>query len=93
MKKLFVLLLNLILVVHILEYKNKPKSPLASNWLLIGLVGVFLIAGIVTVWLTYSAVKDLVSSWDLSSPPGLTIDDSQAGAGVLPEESYNILQA
>ena len=68
---------------HSQEFKNKPKSPLASNWLVIGLVAVFLIAGIVTVWLTFSAVKDLVSSWGLSIPPGLSIDDPQPGAAVL----------
>jgi LCP family protein required for cell wall assembly len=71
---------------HSQEYKNKPKSSLSSNWLVMGLVAVFLIVGIVTVWLTYSAVKDLVSTWGLASPPSLSIDDPQAGAVGLPED-------
>jgi LCP family protein required for cell wall assembly len=70
------------------EYKTKRKSPLASNWLLIGLIAVFLIAGVVTVWLTFSAVEDLVSSWNLSSPPSLSLENPQdaAAALALPED-------
>ncbi len=71
---------------HSQEYENKLKSSLSSNRLVIGLVAAFLIVGIVTVWLTFSAVKDLVSTWGLASPPGLSIDDPQAGAVGLPED-------
>ena len=71
------------------EYKNKSKNPLTSNWLLIGLVTTFLVAGLVTVWLTYSAVKDLVSTWDLSSPPGMVLEDPQGSGAPIPEELAN----
>lgn len=68
------------------EYKTKPKSPLTSNWLIVGLVALFLIAGIVTVWLTYSAVRDLVVSWSSSNLPSLTLEESQGAAASLPED-------
>ena len=67
------------------EYKSKPKNPLTSNWLLIGLVAAFVLAGVVTVWLTFSAVKDLVSTWNLSSPPGVVLAESP-DAAPIPEE-------
>ena len=67
------------------EYKTKPKNPLTSNWLLIGLVAAFIVAGAVTVWLTFSAVKDLVSTWNLSGPPGMVLEDPQEAAP-LPED-------
>jgi len=68
------------------EYKTKRKSPLASNWLLIGLIVTFFIAGAVTVYLTFSAVKDLVSSWNLVSPPSLSLEDPQEAGEILPED-------
>jgi LCP family protein required for cell wall assembly len=67
------------------EYKSKPKNSLTSNWLLIGLVAAFILAGVVTVWLTFSAVKDLVSTWNLSSPPGVVLAESP-DAAPIPEE-------
>jgi LCP family protein required for cell wall assembly len=71
------------------EVKSKPKNPLKSNWLLIGLVAAFLLAGIATVWLTFSAVKDLVSTWNLTSPPGMVLENPQEGNATLPEELTN----
>jgi len=68
------------------EYNNKPKKSLTSNLLLIGLVAAFLVAGAVTVWLTFSAVKDLVSTWDLSSPPGMVLEEPQEAGAPIPEE-------
>ncbi len=68
------------------EYNNKPKKSLTSNLLLIGLVAAFLLAGAVTVWLTFSAVKDLVSTWDLSSPPGMVLEEPQEAGAPIPEE-------
>jgi LCP family protein required for cell wall assembly len=68
------------------DYKSKPKNPLTSNWLLIGLVAAFILAGVVTVWLTFSAVKDLVSTWNLSSPPGVTLEEAEGASAVLPED-------
>ena len=60
------------------EYKSKPKNPLTSNWLLIGLVVAFLLVGVVTVWLTFSAVKDMVATWNLTGPLGVVLEDPQA---------------
>lgn len=68
------------------DYNSKRKSPFTSNWLLIGLIGAFLIAGVVTVWLTYSAVKDLVSSWNVVIPPGLSIEDPEEPGEILTED-------
>ena len=67
------------------EYKSKPKNPLTSNWLVIGLVIAFLVAGAATIWLTYTAVKDLVSTWNLTNPPGVVLEDAEA-ASPIPEE-------
>ncbi len=68
------------------DYNPKRKPPFASNWLLIGLIGAFLIAGVVTVWLTFSAVKDLVSSWNVAIPPGLAIEEPVEAEEILPED-------
>jgi LCP family protein required for cell wall assembly len=68
------------------EYKTKQKSTLASNKLLIGLVAAFLLAGVVTVWLTFSAVKDLVAAWDLTSPASLSLENPQDASAVIPED-------
>jgi LCP family protein required for cell wall assembly len=71
------------------EIKNKSKNPFTSNWLLIGLAAAFLIAGAATVWLTYSAVKDLVSTWNLSSPPGMVLENPQEAGAPISEELAN----
>lgn len=68
------------------QYRNKSKSPLASNWLLLGLLLAFLAAGVVTVWLTYSAVKDLVSSWNIANPPSLSLETAPDEAAALPAD-------
>ncbi len=69
-----------------MDSSRKRKSPLSSNWLLIGLVVAFIIIGGVTVFLTYSAVKDLVSTWNLSNPPGMVLENSQEAQAALPED-------
>jgi LCP family protein required for cell wall assembly len=68
------------------DYNPKRKSPFTSKWLLIGLIGAFLIAGVVTVWLTFSAVKDLVSSWNVVIPPGLSIENPEEAEEILTED-------
>jgi LCP family protein required for cell wall assembly len=50
------------------------------------LVVAFLVVGVITVWLTFSAVKDLASSWSSFIPPGLTLEDSQAEEAILPDD-------
>ena len=67
------------------EYKSKSKNPFTSNWLVLGLVAAFLVAGAITVWLTFSAVRDLVSSWNITSPPGMVLEDSPEAAPI-PDE-------
>ena len=67
------------------EYKPKSRPRFFSNWLMVGLVFAFLIAGIVTVWLTYTAVRDLVLNWDSSSLPSFLLEEPQEGEMVLPE--------
>ena len=52
---------------------------------MIGLISTFAIAGLVTVYLTFSAVKDLVSSWNLSNPASVSFEDPQAAVAVLQE--------
>ncbi len=69
-----------------MDSSRKRKSLLSSNLLLVGLVVAFVIAGAVTVFLTYSAVKDLVSTWDLTNPPGLVLEIPQDAAAALPED-------
>jgi LCP family protein required for cell wall assembly len=69
-----------------MDSSRKRKSPLSSNRLLIGLVIAFIIVGAVTIFLTYSAVKDLVSTWNLSNPPGVVLQDSQDDGSVIPED-------
>jgi LCP family protein required for cell wall assembly len=64
------------------EYKSKSKNPFTSNWLVLGLVAAFLVAGAITVWLTFSAVRDLVSSWNITSPPGMVLEDSPEAAPI-----------
>jgi LCP family protein required for cell wall assembly len=71
-----------------MDSSRKHKSPISSNWLLIGLIIAFVIAGAVTVYLTFSAVKELVSSWNLSNPPSISLENPQepAAAAALPED-------
>jgi LCP family protein required for cell wall assembly len=69
-----------------MDSSRKQKSSRPANWLLIGLIFAFFIAGVVTVYLTFSAVKDLVSSWNLSNPPSLSIENAQDAVAALPEE-------
>jgi len=51
--------------------------PARSNLpLRIGLLVAFVIAAGLTAYLTYSAVRDLVTSWELTSLPGITVHDA-----------------
>lgn len=52
--------------------------------LLIALVVVFLIAAILTAYLTYIAVRDFVLSWELTQLPGVSISSQQGEAGETP---------
>lgn len=67
------------------EYRKKPKSRITPNILLIGLILAFLIAGMITVWLTYTAVRDLVINWDTSNLPSFMVEDTGEVEMVLPE--------
>jgi LCP family protein required for cell wall assembly len=67
------------------EYKPKAKSRFSSSWLIVGLVLAFVAAGIITVWLTYTSVRDLVLNWDSSGLPSFLFEAPQEGEVVLPE--------
>jgi polyisoprenyl-teichoic acid--peptidoglycan teichoic acid transferase len=63
---------------------NGPSA--ATKWLRIVLLVAFLIAAFLTALLTFISVRDLVTSWELTSLPGVTIRDATStpdAAGVI----------
>ena len=62
---------------------QEPRSK-TTNLLLIALLVVFLIAAILTAYLTYIAVRDFVLSWELTQLPGIAITSQQSAAGETP---------
>jgi polyisoprenyl-teichoic acid--peptidoglycan teichoic acid transferase len=54
----------------------KPTTPTGANIILrISLLVAFIIAAALTAFLTYSAIRDFVTSWELTSLPGITVRD------------------
>jgi LCP family protein required for cell wall assembly len=58
------------------------------NVLRLVLLGAFILAALITAYLTFVAVRDFVTSWELTSLPGITIQQVQAtstpnAAGVI----------
>jgi LCP family protein required for cell wall assembly len=53
-----------------------PSAAKKTNWLLIALLAVFLLAALLTAYLTFVAVRDFVLSWSLTQLPGIAISDS-----------------
>lgn len=47
-------------------------------WLRIALWGGFLIAAILTAYLTFSVVRDLVATWQITNLPGVTVQNATA---------------
>ncbi len=49
-----------------------------TRWLLWALLVAFAIAAVITAYLTFIFVRDLVSSWEMTSLPGISLSQSQA---------------
>ncbi|MCI0521986.1 MAG: LCP family protein, partial [Chloroflexi bacterium] len=62
----------------------KTKPGRLSQGLLFALLGAFVVAAGITAYLTYTVVRDLIASWELTSLPGVTI---QEPAAVAPGET------
>jgi LCP family protein required for cell wall assembly len=61
---------------------NKPQTeqtkPQSIPWLRIALWGGFIIAALLTAYLTFSVVRDLVATWQITNLPGVTVKDPTA---------------
>ena len=66
------------------EIKSKPRLTLPSNWLMIALVGAFLVAAAATAILTYAIVRDLVSTWNTIKIPDFAGEEPQSLEAILP---------
>lgn len=75
---------------------TQPKSPQSTSVnsiLKIVLLVVFLVAAGLTAYLTYNAVRDFVAGWEMTSLPGVTIQDATPTpneAGEVPVAEPNI---
>jgi len=56
----------------------KPKPAAAIRWLKWALIAAFLVAAAVTAYLTFIIVRDIVTSWELTSLPGISVRESDA---------------
>jgi len=64
------------------ELPNTPKSNLQpSNPLVLVLLAAFGVAAILTAYLTFIAVRDFVTSWEMTSLPGVTIGEATPTPG------------
>ena len=61
---------------------NKPQTEQTKSqsipWLRIALWGGFIVAAILTAFLTFSVVRDLVATWQITNLPGVTVKDPTA---------------
>lgn len=56
---------------------SKPKQNSSSTkWLQIALLVAFLLAALLTAYLTFRTVRDFVTSWELTSLPGIKLTDA-----------------
>jgi hypothetical protein len=74
----------------------EPRSK-TTNRLLLVLLFVFLIAAILTGYLTFIAVRDFVLSWSLTQLPGITVSQQEQpvttpGAPVVVQDAQTPLQ-
>jgi len=60
--------------------KRNPSSTFA-NLLKVALLVAFLVAAVLTAYLTFVNVRDLVTSWELTSLPGVSIHDATPTPG------------
>jgi LCP family protein required for cell wall assembly len=61
--------------------KNLETKPVKASWLKYAVWGGFIVAALLTAYLTYVAVRDLVASWEMTSLPGVTIQDATPTPG------------
>lgn len=57
------------------------KKPMKSRWLKYAVWGGLVLAALLTAYLTYVTVRDLVVSWEMTSLPGVTIQDATPTPG------------
>lgn len=57
---------------------TQTGSSKTTRWLLWALLIAFAIAAVITAYLTFIAVRDFVSSWEMTSLPGISLSQSQA---------------
>ncbi len=61
--------------------QNSKLAPAKTSWLKYAVWGGFVVAALLTAYLTYVAVRDLVASWEMTSLPGVTIQDATPTPG------------
>lgn len=59
-----------------MDSENKPTNTSAktTNILVYALIGAFAVAALLTAYLTFIAVRDFVTSWEMTDLPGISID-------------------
>jgi LCP family protein required for cell wall assembly len=60
------------------DSKTKPAK---ASWLKYAVWGGFALAALLTAYLTFVAVRDLVASWEMTNLPGVTIQDATPTPG------------
>lgn len=66
---------------------QKPKQP---GILKIALFSALAVAALLTAYLTYVAVRDIVASWEMTKLPGVTIQDSTPVPGEEGQETVDL---
>ncbi|HSQ26307.1 MAG TPA: LCP family protein, partial [Anaerolineales bacterium] len=61
--------------------KNFETKPVKASWLKYAVWGGLVVAALLTAYLTFVAVRDLVASWEMTSLPGVTIRDATPTPG------------
>ncbi len=56
---------------------TKTDYSKTTRWLLWALVIAFAVAAVITAYLTFIAMRDFVSSWEMTSLPGISLSQSQ----------------
>ena len=61
--------------------ENLETKPVKASWLKYAVWGGLVVAALLTAYLTFVAVRDLVVSWEMTSLPGVTIQDATPTPG------------
>jgi LCP family protein required for cell wall assembly len=59
------------------QRNSEVKQTAKSNWVLVGLLIVFFIVAGLTAFLTYTNVRDFVTSWNLTDLPGMVVNPAE----------------